>query len=226
MGYKKFFTMSFDDGIEQDKRMIKLMKAYGLSGTFNLNAGLLGVRHRLARINRIPQDEIRQVYEGFEVASHGYRHEMFRYMSKAKIEKSLALDIKKLSEIMGYPIASHGYPYDMHTQAAEDFLRAENILYARKALGKGLRFHFPDNPLKYIATCHFNAKNIMELLDQFIEAEPADSHLLFMTWGHSYEMDVGFRPCPEPKLERIFAKIAGRRDIIYCTGKEAFEQGL
>ena len=41
---KKYFTLSFDDGLEQDKRVIRLMKQYGLKGTFNLNAGLFGVR--------------------------------------------------------------------------------------------------------------------------------------------------------------------------------------
>ena len=32
---KKYFTLSFDDGLEQDKRVIRLMRQYGLKGTFN-----------------------------------------------------------------------------------------------------------------------------------------------------------------------------------------------
>jgi hypothetical protein len=44
-------------------------------------------------------------------------------------------------------------------------------------------------------------------------------------WGHSWEMDFGFLKfkCPEDKVRRIFDKIAGRPDIVYCTCKEAFE---
>ena len=30
---KKYFTLSFDDGLEQDKRVIQLMRQYGLKGT-------------------------------------------------------------------------------------------------------------------------------------------------------------------------------------------------
>jgi hypothetical protein len=30
MGYQKFFTMSFDDGLKQDKRIIQLLNQYGL----------------------------------------------------------------------------------------------------------------------------------------------------------------------------------------------------
>ena len=46
---KKYFTLSFDDGLEQDKRIIALMKQYGLKGTFNLNSGLFGQRGEAAR---------------------------------------------------------------------------------------------------------------------------------------------------------------------------------
>jgi len=220
---KKYFTMSFDDGVEQDKTVIALMKQYGIKGTFNLSAGLFGKQHNIARIYKIPKDEIKQVYEGFEVASHGYKHEMFRYMTRKKIEESLSRDIQELSDLMGYQIAGHAYPYDMHTHAAEEYFRKTNLLYARKVLGKGLNFCFPDNPHKYIATCHFNAKNILELFEKFIKTEPVDKNLLFMTWGHGYELDKGFRPCPPSKLEQIFSKIAGHKDITYCTSKEAFE---
>ena len=221
--YKKYFTLSFDDGVEHDKKFISIMKQYGLRGTFNLSAGLFGVKHSIAKINHIPKDEIRQVYEGFEVASHGYKHEMYRYMSKNKTERSLTSDIQELSELMGYPIAGHAYPYDMRTRAAENCLRSKNILYARRALGKKPLFYVPDDPLGYIATSAFNAKNIMELLDSFIQAEPKNGNMLFTMWGHSWEMEIGLRKCPEAQVNRIFSKIAGRSDIVYCTSKEAFE---
>mgnify|MGYP000794294821 CR=1 FL=1 len=39
-GKKKALTLSYDDGVEQDIRLIDIMKANGLKGTFNLNSGL------------------------------------------------------------------------------------------------------------------------------------------------------------------------------------------
>ena len=39
-GKAKAFTMSYDDGVEQDIRLIEIMNRFGLKGTFNLNAGL------------------------------------------------------------------------------------------------------------------------------------------------------------------------------------------
>ena len=225
MGNKKYFTLSFDDGVEHDKRLIELMKQYGLQGTFNLNAGLMGTRQKRVNISRIPKDEIRQVYNGFEIASHGYRHEIYTVLPKARVEQSITDDLQELSEIAGYPIAGHAYPFDAHTGAAENCLRSKGILYGRRATGKG-SFCFPKNPYNYVPTCWFNAKNVLQLLDEFLQAEPVQGDMLFMMWGHAYEMEYGFRPCSESRLESIFSKIAGHEGIVYCTNKEAFRQQL
>ena len=39
-GKRKALTLSYDDGVEQDIRLIENMKQHGLKGTFNLNSGL------------------------------------------------------------------------------------------------------------------------------------------------------------------------------------------
>ena len=36
----KAVTLSYDDGIRQDKKLVEIMKKNGLKGTFNINAGL------------------------------------------------------------------------------------------------------------------------------------------------------------------------------------------
>ena len=38
-GKRKAFTVSYDDGWPQDRRLIGLMNKYGIKGTFNLNSG-------------------------------------------------------------------------------------------------------------------------------------------------------------------------------------------
>ena len=222
MKYKKYFTLSYDDGVEHDKRIITLMKKYGLKGTFNLNAGLLGKRSKLnKRIARIPADELKQVYESFEVASHGYKHEMYKYLSNKKTQETISKDIQVLSDIIGYRVSGHAYPYAMYTKKAEEALRKENVVYARHALGKG-SFKFPENTLKYMPTCWINTKEVFRLIDEFVQAKPEQEDMLFMMWGHSYELEFGVRKCPEDQVERIFEKISGHKDIVYCTNREAF----
>ena len=121
-------------------------------------------------------------------------------------------------------MAGFAYPYDAWTATAEGILRDNGILYARRATGKG-SFQFPSNPLNYVPTCWFNARNVFKLIDEFIAIEPCDENLLFMMWGHAYEMDYGFRKCSRDQLERILCAIAGKEGIEYCTNRQAFESG-
>lgn len=41
-GKIRAFTMSYDDGVVQDRRLAPLLREYGIKCTFNLGAGLLG----------------------------------------------------------------------------------------------------------------------------------------------------------------------------------------
>lgn len=129
---KKYFTLSFDDGLEQDKRVIRLMRQYGLKGTFNLNAGLFGTRGEVKGLgtfsfqdcpegvkhkfpfsyvqhNRIPQDEVRQVYEGMEIATHGFRHEPLGAVSEDEMRASVDADKAALEKIFGTTVVGHAY---------------------------------------------------------------------------------------------------------------------
>ena len=56
-GKNKAITFSFDDGVIQDKRLVKLFDKYNLKGTFNLNSELLG-RCNLVGCGRIHRNEI------------------------------------------------------------------------------------------------------------------------------------------------------------------------
>ena len=39
-GKHKVLTMSYDDGREEDYRLVEMFNKYGIKGTFNLNAGI------------------------------------------------------------------------------------------------------------------------------------------------------------------------------------------
>ena len=76
---------------------------------------------------------------------------------------------------------------------------------------------------KYITTVYDKEDSIMmKLVKKFLEAEADDRDLLLYLWGHSYEMDYGKGAASWDGLERLFAAVAGREDIIYCTNSEAF----
>lgn len=75
-GKSKALTLSYDDGVEQDVRLINIMKQHGLKGTFNLNSGEYkdpqtvypeGQIHR-----RMSEEEVTNLYtdSGMEVVFH------------------------------------------------------------------------------------------------------------------------------------------------------------
>jgi peptidoglycan/xylan/chitin deacetylase (PgdA/CDA1 family) len=247
--YKKYFTMSFDDGLEQDKKIIQILKQYGILSTFNLNAGLFGTKNRIARIGnigfaefsedsksllqrfkncdhyRIPADEIAQVYEGFEIASHGYKHEALASIPEEEMEESIRMDIEALTELAGYPIVGHAYPGGSTSDKVIACLKKHDVIYAREVLSTG-SFSFPDDPFKYRATSLVWDKKLFDLADQFIAAEAQTDDLLFYIWGHGYELDFGTELASWERFEKFCEKIAGQEDIVYCTNKQAFEEHL
>lgn len=48
-GKMKCLTFSYDDGVTQDKRLVKIFNRYGLKATFNINSELFGTPGYLRR---------------------------------------------------------------------------------------------------------------------------------------------------------------------------------
>ena len=45
-GKERALTLSYDDGVQQDRRLVALLRKYGVKATFNLNSGRLGRTER------------------------------------------------------------------------------------------------------------------------------------------------------------------------------------
>jgi peptidoglycan/xylan/chitin deacetylase (PgdA/CDA1 family) len=79
-GKAKALTLSYDDGVEQDIRLLNIMNRHGLKGTFNLNSGLYapeGTVYPADRIHRrMTMSKSTEVYlnSGHEVAVHTLTH--------------------------------------------------------------------------------------------------------------------------------------------------------
>lgn len=69
-GFKdKALTLSYDDGVVQDERLIEIMTRYGLKGTFNLNSELFADRPQGRRLTK-EQALALYIPSGNEVAVH------------------------------------------------------------------------------------------------------------------------------------------------------------
>ena len=77
----KAFTLSYDDGVVQDRRLIELFDQYHAKATFNLGYGHLGFQGAKSYHGRTPVDvskvtveEVKELYRNHEVGGHSLDH--------------------------------------------------------------------------------------------------------------------------------------------------------
>ena len=80
-GKTKALTLSYDDAVVQDRRLVALMNQYGVKGTFNVGSKVLGYQDeardpegRSFDVSKILPEEVKPLYEGQEVGGHGLYH--------------------------------------------------------------------------------------------------------------------------------------------------------
>ena len=96
-GFKlKALSLSYDDGLKTDKRLIDIMLKYGLKGTFNLNSGLADEKYRWvykgSDVIHLNKSEMLDLYKGHEVAVHSLTHPFLEKLDDEKIYKEIYED--------------------------------------------------------------------------------------------------------------------------------------
>lgn len=243
---RKFFAWSFDDGLEQDKKIIEILKEYGLGATFHLNSGLYGDRTWEGRIGnlgmtekpadvfdpskshllpyvphfRIPEDEVVQVYEGFEIASHTCHHVNLARCSEEERQKEIGEDRRALSEKFRQNVTGFAYPYGAGAAKSREALKQAGVEYARLAVTRP-GYRFPEDPLALPLSCwHISGKTFRRLEEFFREEREED--MFFLMFAHGYEFDFNTKESSWDKFRRICETVAGQDDVTCCSIGEAF----
>lgn len=215
-GRKKTLTMSYDDGVLQDKRLIEIFDRYGIKGTFNLNSGFFGQQDE-GKVNgitvdhsHIPASEIQEVYKNHEVAIHTLKHPNLEKSPKEVIIYEVIEDKKNIEELVGYPVRGMAYPFGTYNENVIKILKDLDIEYSRTVKAH-YSFDLPVNFLEWHATCHHGDKELFNLADKFLFSEDLS---LFYVWGHSYEFDVDNS---WDTIEEFCKKVGNNLDVWYAT---------
>lgn len=228
-GKRKAFTLSYDDGITQDIRLVELLNQYGVKATFNLNSGLFGEKGVVAAGKKevphikLGKEEIVAVYKGHEMAAHGQYHECMVGMDIARCVEEILESRKALERIEGKPVNGFAYAFGAYDEVVLKALEACGISYAR-TVNATHNFEIPKNFLTWNPTCHHDDERIYELAEEFLSdgfyfslTTPAK---LFYVWGHSYEFDQ----CENwEHMEKLLQKLAGNDKVWYATNGEIRE---
>ncbi|MGN1052317.1 MAG: polysaccharide deacetylase family protein [Candidatus Scatosoma sp.] len=227
-GKKKAVTFSFDDGVTQDIRLIKILNKYNLKATFNINSSYLGLEGALDRNNHVvrhdknPADQVAKIYKGHEIAVHTLTHPNLTGLKEDTVVWQVEEDRKTLSRLAGYEVRCMAYPcggVNCDERVAKIIKEKTGVRFARTIVSS-YSFDIPDNLYRYDPTvCYCQKEKLFELADKFINLK-ADQPQVFYIWGHAYEMDAEYITWQE--FEEFCKLISRKNDIFYGTNGQIF----
>lgn len=223
---KKALTLSYDDGMDCDIRLIETMEKYGLRGTFNINTEMFASKPDEwipgRKFRRLCEDEAYALYRAhkMEAAVHTCRHLHLPGLSKNECLYEILRDRTNIERGMGCLCRGMAYPYGAYTDETVEVLRECGILYARTC-NATYSFEIAKDWLRLPVTCHQGDPQLMPLAQQFAEltVKPEGACKLFYVWGHSYEFAGEYS---WDLIENFGAAIGNRPDIWYATNEEIF----
>lgn len=222
----KAITFSYDDGVTQDERLVKIFNKYGLKATFNLNSelldkpGELNIRGVRVSHNKISPSDVSRIYAGHEVAAHTLTHPLLPSIEdENEIVRQVEQDRKNLSSLTGYEVHGFAYPcggVNYSDRVSEIIKSRTGIAYARTIQSNG-SFDVQQNLYQFKPTVyHMDMANMLSLGEEFLKMTPT-SPKIFYIWGHSYEFDI---ENTWDRFEQFCKLISGRNDIFYGTNSE------
>lgn len=225
---RKALTFSYDDGVEQDIRLMEIFNKNGLKGTFNLNGEPLqaaehtypaGTIHRRMGYKKALETYGGELGKNHEIAIHGYTHPSLTALTRAECNDEVYKDREALETLFGRIVCGCAYPFGTYNDVTVDVLRDNGIVYARTVASTG-SFSIPTDWLRLPATCHHNDPRLFELADRFLGEPDRSAPWLFYVWGHSYEFEANDN---WERMETFCEKVGGREDIWYATNMEVYE---
>jgi len=229
-GKSKAVTLSYDDGVIQDKRFSDIITRYGLKCTFNINGKTCHSKRGISF------DEMREyiLERGHEVAVHGYNHKAPGHVRTVEGIRDVLECRLELERELGTIIRGMAYPDTGVTsfvtgtnyEGIRNYLSELDITYSRTLGGDNDRFEMPEDFYAWMPTAHHDNPNIFDYIEKFVSIDVPSIYVsrrkprLFYMWGHSYEFDLKDN---WEHLIKVCEALSGKDDIWYATNGEIYE---
>lgn len=224
-GKSKVLTLSYDDGVVQDIRLIQILNQYGIKGTFNINSGTYlaedATRERYYGRMKLSEAKALYINSGHEVAVHAFTHPFLERLKEDEILTEILEDRRSIEANYGTLARGMAYPFGTYNDNVVECLKKCGICYSRTVKSTET-FKLPEKWLELEPTCHHDCPRLMELAKKFVEEKGNydSDNWMFYLWGHSYEFadndnwDV---------IEKFADYVGGREDIWYATNIEIYD---
>ena len=231
-GKQRALTFSYDDGVEQDRKLIKILCDNGFKVTVNINSGLYaeeGYVYPEGQIHRrMSASQVKELYtrDGIEVAVHGAIHPWLTHLPVAMCTKELLSDRENLEEQFGTIVRGMAYPYGNYDDMVVNCMESVGIVYSR-TVNSTHDFDLPADWMRLNPTCHHDDPQLMELADRFLNDNSGRPRLFYL-WGHSYEFEANNN---WKVIEDFVDHMKAHQDEMWCATnievydyQKAFEQ--
>ncbi len=189
----------WDDGVVNDGRLAGIFRKYGAKATFNLNPGLMGETRgasswiapgdegwsfRGYRTAKFALKDIPEIYAGFELASHCWRHENADTLPASEWIRT-ALDARHfLEDVAQKPCPGFAWPCGVTTPETVAALREAGFAYGRTT--RYTDDFLGDNPEPMALKSNAHYLDTRAFWTRYKTAKANGG--VFYFWGHSYEM--------------------------------------
>lgn len=234
----RYFAFSFDDGLEQDRRIVELLKKYDLGATFHLNSGLMGIDYEMLRVsflgfkavpegefkpwmhlfkhvpaNRVSAAEAAELYKDYEVSSHTLTHPFLGKLERAEAEYEIREDLNNLRTMFGQPVLGAAYPSGSYNKETLELLRENGVKYARTVkFKKGFAPPKKNELLELPMNCYFIMQDPFKKLEQFLATDTSKGDQFFLMFSHGYEIDFDIERGNWERFEELCRQVADARD--------------
>ena len=166
----KYFVFSIDDGTIYDEKVINILNKYHFKGTFNLNTGLQDFvwykDDKPVRRNHLL--DVRNIYQGHEVASHSLSHPYLTSCSNEHIYYEVHKDIENLKEIFKEDIVTFAFPFENFDERCIDIISHIDNIQIIRISELDRSFKYPQD-LHHVKITSWDINEALHLLDDFIK---------------------------------------------------------
>lgn len=191
---QKALVLSFDDGVEDDVRLISLLDKYQLKGTFNLNSKYMmeeysWVHNTGYKVTRLSVDKSLKTYHiPHEIASHSLSHPYMDKMSKEEIRYELETDKNNLEKIFKRDIYGYATPFYFYSDEIKEIAKDLGFSYLRTSFINEDIYQLNFDPYKVVSTIFHFGDVYKNKVNEFLKVENKLATLMIV--GHSYDLTV------------------------------------
>ena len=180
-GARMAAVLSWDDGVQQDKRAAELIHSRGWCASFffNRNSPMLDRWKELEDL-------------GMEVGSHSWSHPFYPLQSPSRCHDESVLMRRFLESKVGHPVISFAYPFNYgaaYDSRGDYVLRAQQeagYLSGRSTMNGPLGLDELGDPLVMKTDAHFLVGR--KRIEAAWKRAAATPRGVFYIWGHTYEI--------------------------------------